>query len=62
MTWEQYQDKINKDFFGEKCSDNNRSKDMFYCNAGKVLLCKNKTDLVYRNYCCKLPDWVLQFR
>lgn len=62
MTWLQYQDKINKDFFGE-IDKPDRSKDIFYCNAGKVLSeSKDNTELTYREYCCKLPDWVLQFR
>lgn len=62
MAWEQYQDKINKDFFGK--DDNlDRSINIFYCNAGKVLSKPDdNTELVYRKYCCKLPDWILKFR
>lgn len=63
MTWEQYQDKINRDFFKE--FDTNSELNTFYCNAGNVSYLspyKYDTEPVISIYRYELPEWVLKFR
>ena len=63
MTWEQYQDKINKDFFSKP--DVDAELNAFYCNAGNVSYPSPnvyETKSVISIYRYELPDWVLKFR
>lgn len=63
MTWEQYQDKINRDFFSKP--DVDAELNTFYCNAGNVSYPSPNAyepEYVISIYRYELPDWVLKFR